>query len=230
MNRDECPRLLSLAVHEFRTPVTVVAGYLRMLLKMQSGMPDQSRRLIEEAEKSCARLSTLITDLSELANLEAGQIKIDRRDVDLFELLAEVAGSVQEGADRGVHLAMQPPDRQATVSGDRKYLARALDSLLTATLRERAQPGDIVSRAGVEDRSTPAVAFIALAPREDADGRTGFDPADWGPFEEWRGGLGFRLVLAQHVIAAHGGTLYSGRDSRSRAACALTLPLKELPS
>ena len=31
------PRLLSLSVHEFRTPITVVAGYIRMLLKERAG-------------------------------------------------------------------------------------------------------------------------------------------------------------------------------------------------
>ena len=39
-------RLLSLSVHEFRTPITVVAGYIRMLLKDRAGpLNDQQRRL-----------------------------------------------------------------------------------------------------------------------------------------------------------------------------------------
>ena len=67
------PRLLSLTVHEFRTPMTVVAGYLRMLLKDRAGpITEQQRRLLEEAEKSCARLSALLAEVSDLANLEAG--------------------------------------------------------------------------------------------------------------------------------------------------------------
>jgi hypothetical protein len=57
------PRLLSLSVHEFRTPITVVAGYIRMLLKDRAGpVSDQQRRLLEEAEKSCARLSGLVAE------------------------------------------------------------------------------------------------------------------------------------------------------------------------
>ncbi len=227
MNRDDCPRLLSLAVHEFRTPVTVVAGYLRMLLKMQPGLPDQSRRLLEEAEKSCTRLASLIGELSELSNVQSGQISLDRRDVDLFALLAEVAESVQEGSDRGVRLTMRPCAQRATVMADRKYLARALESLVTATLRERAQSGDILCWTGVQHGSTPAFAFVAMAPSDDGAPHADFDPGDWAPFEEWRGGVGFRLVLAQHIVAAHEGSLFSGRGSREKAACALTLPVKE---
>ena len=65
-------RLLGLSVHEFRTPMTVVAGYIRMLLKDRAGpLSDQQRRLLEEAEKSCGRLTALLTEVSDLSNLEA---------------------------------------------------------------------------------------------------------------------------------------------------------------
>src|SRR5919106_5172615 len=83
------PKLLSLTVHEFRTPVTVVAGYIRMLLKDRAGpLSDQQRRLLEEAEKSCGRLSGIIAEMSDLANLETGTGAFNRGSVDLPALLA----------------------------------------------------------------------------------------------------------------------------------------------
>ncbi len=227
MTRDECPRLLSLAVHEFRTPVTVVAGYLRMLLKMQAGIGDQPRKLLEEAEKSCARLAALIAELSELSNLEAGHVALDRRDLDLFGLVDEVAAGVHEGADRGVRLEVRHPDRPAIVPADRQHLSRALDAILTATLRERAEPGLILAACGIARRQDGPIAYVMIAPREAGDDTTAFEPGEWDSFESWRGGLGFRLVLARLVIAAHGGTLFSGHGTRARASCALTLPVKE---
>ena len=49
------PKVLSLTVHEFRTPLTVVAGYLRMLSTDRVGpLSDAQRRVIQEAELSCA--------------------------------------------------------------------------------------------------------------------------------------------------------------------------------
>ena len=64
-------KILSLSVHEFRTPMTVVAGYIRMLLKDRAGpLSDQQRNLLEQAEKSCARLTALLTEVSDLSNLE----------------------------------------------------------------------------------------------------------------------------------------------------------------
>ncbi len=226
LTRDDCPRLLSLAVHEFRTPVTVVAGYLRMLLKMQPGIGDQSRKLLEEAEKSCNRLAALIAELSELSNLDAGHMPLEQHDIDLFALVDEVAGGVHEGNDRGVRLEVRR-DGEARVQGDRARLARALETLLTATLRERADPGVVVATCGVAAGEDGPFAYMAVAPRDGDGAPAPFRAADWGAFEQWRGGLGFRLVFAREVVAAHGGALFSGRGTQERAACALTLPVKE---
>src|SRR3972149_4627100 len=91
------PRLLALSVHEFRTPVTVVAGYIRMLLKDRAGaITDQQRRLLEEAEKSCGRLSAIISEMSDLSNLEAGTAPFNRTSVDLRPLLAETIAALPE--------------------------------------------------------------------------------------------------------------------------------------
>src|SRR5262245_64465814 len=84
------PKLLSLTTHEFRTPMTVVAGYIRMLLKERAGpVPDQQRRLLEEAEKSCARLSALLGEVSELSALEGGTATFNRAAVDLNAVMSE---------------------------------------------------------------------------------------------------------------------------------------------
>src|SRR5436305_8207246 len=87
-----CARLLSLAVHEFRTPASVVGGYLRMLLRdTESPLSERQRKMIDEAEKSCSRLVGLIAELSDVAKLDSGQIGFARQPLDAFVLIAEVA-------------------------------------------------------------------------------------------------------------------------------------------
>lgn len=54
------PDLLALGVHELRTPVTVAAGYLRMLLQGRSGdLTSGQRTLVEKAERPVARIDAL---------------------------------------------------------------------------------------------------------------------------------------------------------------------------
>src|SRR5215813_11031398 len=82
------PKILSLSVHEFRTPISVVAGYIRMLLKDRAGtLTEPQRRMLEEAEKSCGRLSALVSEMSELSGLEAATSPFTRQQADLHAVL-----------------------------------------------------------------------------------------------------------------------------------------------
>src|SRR4029453_14262459 len=97
------PKILSLSVHEFRTPMTVVAGYIRMLLKDRAGpLSDQQRKLLEEAEKGCARLTALLTEVSDLSNLEGGTAPFNRQATDLHKALRTAVDELPPLPDRDV--------------------------------------------------------------------------------------------------------------------------------
>src|SRR4051812_43783678 len=102
------PKVLSLAVHEFRTPLTVVSGYIRMLLKDRAGaVTDQQRRLLEEAEKSCGRLSALVAEVSELSNLEAGTLSYNKQQTDIRAAVRAGIEALPPLPDREVPIALE---------------------------------------------------------------------------------------------------------------------------
>ena len=110
------PELLSLAVHEFRTPASVVGGYLRMLQRDGESLTDRQRKMVDEAEKSCARIVALISELSDVAKLDAGLITLNRQPLDVFALLSDVAEHVQEGKEREVRLDLRGEPAGATIA------------------------------------------------------------------------------------------------------------------
>src|SRR6266850_6145822 len=123
------PQLLSLAVHEFRTPASVVGGYLRMLQRDgDSPLSDRQRKMVDEAEKSCARLVALIAELSDVSKLDAGLVTLARRPLDAFALIAEVAELVHEARDRNVRLEVRGQPDGAQLSGDAPRLRAAFDA------------------------------------------------------------------------------------------------------
>ena len=68
-------RLLSLAVHEFRTPASVVSGYLRMLQRDNDPMlSERQRKMVDEAGKSCARIIAIFDELSEIGKLDGAPV------------------------------------------------------------------------------------------------------------------------------------------------------------
>ena len=223
---DQFPRTLSLAVHELRTPVTVVCGYLRMVLKEQGGpLTDKQKKMLQEAERSCERISALVAEMSDLGKLESKELAVARTEVDLCGLVAELASDMHEGEDRGVRLDVRVPNRPVTVTGDRTRLSVAIRTLLHAALRERGEPGVIIAQCSVVDGAPP---WAVLAVGEEhalpslVDATLGTPP----PFDEWRGGLGLALPVARRVIEALGGSLWSAPGDRPRAGSALRLPLR----
>jgi signal transduction histidine kinase len=215
------PRMLSLAVHELRTPVTVVAGYLRMLLREQGGpLTDKQRKMLEEADRSCARIGALVSEMSDFGKLEASDLGLARMEFDLAALVAEMATGMHEN-DRGVRLEVRGEDGQLPIAGDRLRLGAAVRALLHSAVRERGEPGVIVADcARVGTWAVVAIADESRLPAL-ARGASAAPPT----FDEWRGGMGLALPVARRVIEAHGGAIWSLADGPSRAASALRLPL-----
>ena len=220
-------RALSLAVHELRTPVTVVAGYLRMLLKEQGGpLTEKQQKMLEEAERSCGRISALVSELNELGKLESGDAPLARQTFDLAALVEELASGMHDGHDRGVRLEVRGADAPLEILGDRTRIGAAVRALMHATLRERGEPGVIVVTWAVLRETTPPAVVVAVGDERTA-GALLESAREGAGFDEWRGGLGLALPVARRVVEAHGGALWSAPGDRPRAGSALRLPLHE---
>ncbi len=200
------PELLSLAVHELRTPASVVVGYLRMLQKDNASLSDRQRKMVDEAEKSCARIIGMIAELSEVQKLDVGLISLALQPLDVFSLVEEVAGHVQEAKDREVVLEVRGQSTGATMAGDAPRLRNAFDAIFRAVLREKAGPCVVVADRRLETRDGKTSAVIVVA--EDGSVQAAYDSAP-GAFEEKRGGLGLALPLARRVVEGLGGRIWS---------------------
>src|SRR5262245_46409480 len=218
------PQLLSLAVHEFRTPASVVGGYLRMLQRdTESPLSDRQRKMIDEAEKSCTRLVALIAEMSDLAKLDAGAISLARLPVDVFALAGEVAGHVEEGRDRNVRLALRGAGAGGKLQGDATRLRAAFDAIFRAILREKGGPCTVVADRRRETRGGRTSSIFVVA--DETSIGTVYD-APRGVFDEKRGGLGLALPLARRVIQGHGGRVWSPADQAlGRQSIIVSLPL-----
>jgi signal transduction histidine kinase len=226
--KPDYPQMLSLAVHEFRTPASVVGGYLRMLQRdVDAPLTDRQRKMVEEAEKSCARIVAIVAELSDISKLDAGVITLARQPVDVFALIGEVAGSVQEARDREVRLEVRGQATGARLSGDTARLRTAFDAIFRAILREKGGPTLVVAerRLVTIDGVTSAVIAVGEEPYVQA----AYESAP-GPFDEQRGGLGLALPLARRVIEGHGGHLLSaaavnGGEPVARGSAIISLPV-----
>jgi len=219
------PPLLSLAVHEFRTPASVVGGYLRMLQR-DPDLNERQRKMIDEAEKSCARLVAIVGELSDIGKLDAEAIALARQPLDFFALTREVAELVQEGREREVHLVVRNSEAAAPISGDAARLRHAVDAIFRAILRERPGPATVVADHRIDDRDGRRSAVLVVT---DENAVSAAYDAPPGVFDDGRGGLGLALPLARRVISGLGGAIWSpaSPDALSRGSVLVRIPLTE---
>jgi signal transduction histidine kinase len=228
--------LISQTVHELRTPLSIVSGYLRMLKGDSESLNDRQIKMIDESEKACGRLNAIIKELSDAGKMDAGSLKLVRRPIDAFSIVDEVAGLVHEASDRGVRLEVRGPAAGATMSGDGMQLRSAFHSIFRALLREKPSNCLVVAERRIEKIDGRAEAVLIVA--DDGSVQAAYD-REPGPFHEKRGGTGLSLQLARRVVEGHGGRLVSptaldkpdpGRDPEDplwKGSAVIHLPITE---
>jgi signal transduction histidine kinase len=219
------PQLLSLVVHEFRTPITIVAGYLRMMLRDSSNpLGDGHRRMVEEAERSCGRLAALVAELSDVSNLIADTAAFNRHDVNVFSILDEAVAQLASTTD--LPIVAGGSEERAILKGDAVRLRQAFGAMLTALRRELLPDDRLVVERQIYKSGKKRNAIIAAG--NDAVVRRLIASPGRGmaAFNVWRGGAGLALVIAEQVINAHGGKFGAPqRAASTQPGAAIILPI-----
>ena len=196
MSESALPRLLSLASHELRGPTGVVRGYLR-LLEQDVTLGERPRKVLLEMTRATDRLAALLDEVSELAHLKDGRIKLTLRRTSLHSLLVQAVQGVELPDHFETDLdVVAPADIRMRVDEARM---RAVFGTLIATLARTQAGAASLDLRLVKGRTT---AQIVVQPRSLGRGTLVERPVDLS-----RGGLGMQLPIAEAVVHAHGGRL-----------------------
>ena len=156
--------LLSVVTHEFRTPLTIMHGWLDLLLGGEFGpvSPEQGESLAA-VRKSAVRLGRLVANLLAFVECERGQGVREIQEVNLELLLRDVAAELaSDCAERKVtlHLVLSPA--LPTAQGDDDHLRLLFFNLLENAVKFNEPGGRVTVRASAEAHG----AWFALAAGE----------------------------------------------------------------
>jgi len=218
---------ISAIVHDLRTPVFALRGYLEGLQQGVADTPEKRRRYVEIAQEKASALERLITDLFEFTRLEYLEQAPNRELLDLGVLLTRLADGLRPQADaKNVELTVSPLPENATVYGDSHLLTRAAENLLVNALRHTPNGG----RIWIECRVEPLwVRFSVLDTGPgipEADLPHIFTPLFRGEQSRNRrtGGVGLGLTIARRILLAHEGDLVAYNQENGGAVFSGTLP------
>jgi signal transduction histidine kinase len=214
--------------HELRTPIAVVKSSLENL--HDAALPADARVYIERARSGLARLSAILTRMTEATRLEAALRDAER---ERFDLAAVVAGCV-EGyrlAYPDVPIAWTPPAQSMPVLGAPDLCAQMLDKLVANASEFRSGGPVAIDLFAVDE--VVHLTVTDEGPRLPAEmaGRL-FDSmvsmrapdVRKGPAEAPHLGLG--LYIVRLIAEFHGGRAHAAdRDDGNGVVVGVTLPL-----
>jgi two-component system sensor histidine kinase MprB len=124
-SREQQKRLVADASHELRSPLTAIRTNIEFLQRAQSLSPDQRQVLLAETRLELDELTTLFSELVELATDARSDEPVAT--VDLAEVAVDVTARYRRRTGRTITLSMIDPDM---VEGRRTMIERALSNLI----------------------------------------------------------------------------------------------------
>ncbi len=204
-------RFLANISHEIRTPLGAVLGYAELLM-IEDQADGERRTNVDAIKRNGRQLLALIDDVLDLAKIEAGRVEVERTNVALSDVLADLHSvHAHKAAEKGIALtvtASGPLPR--TVATDPLRFKQILNNLVGNALKftERGQVSLAVTCEGL-----PAAPRVCIAVRD--TGR-GLAPSESGrlfqPFMQADasttriyGGTGLGLVISKQLARLLGG-------------------------
>ncbi|MGC3952951.1 MAG: HAMP domain-containing sensor histidine kinase [Propionicimonas sp.] len=150
--------LVTNVTHDIRTPLTSIINYVDLIDKLELDDPTLAEYTSVLGRKA-ERLRVLIGDLLEASRASAGTLVVRLQPIDLTELLAQVAGDLDEALAARQITWIGPPPGPVWVQADGEQLWRILENLV-GNVTKYAKPG---SCAHAELFRTPTTVVLRLA-------------------------------------------------------------------
>ncbi len=227
---DTRTRMLADLAHEMRTPLSVLLAYLEAI---GEGVEVADGPTMQMMRGQVERLARLSEDVALVTSAEEGRLALDRRRVDLDDLVREAASQAAVRFDESGATLDVTSSPGVTVVADPDRIGQVLTNLLDNARRATPAGGAVSLRVYV----APDVVRVEV--QDTGEGIA----AEHLPrvFERFyridtardraHGGSGIGLAIAMAIARSHGGTLTAASPGPGLGATfALTLPLADGPS
>lgn len=218
---------VSLAVHELRTPITMLRGYIEVFEdELGDNLNDELRSFMMNMEASAKRLSIFVSNILNVARIEQNQLALhltEERWSDVLE--ASISDAELRAKVRGKTIEYNIDENIPTVAVDRVSIYEVINNLLE----------NAVKYSGASER-------IIVSSSKDKDGNVQTTVQDFGVgipssvlpnlFEKFSrnhrtkaevSGTGLGLYLSKAIINAHGGQIWASSKEGEGSTFGFTL-------
>jgi len=196
--------------HELKTPIFNIQGYVHTLLDGAINDSLVNKKYLERTSKSIDRLIAIIDDLDALARLESDELKLEKTNWNILELIQDVFESFEvKSIKQKIQLRLPKNKRPIIVFADRDKISQVLYNLISNGIKYGKEFGFV--KASIENKEKNIIISIQ-------DNGIGIDEkniprlferfyrVDKGRSRE-EGGTGLGLAIVKHILETHNETI-----------------------
>ncbi|UNK19202.1 HAMP domain-containing histidine kinase [Paenibacillus sp. N3/727] len=216
-------RILADAVHEMRTPLSVIRGQVESILEGTLAYePEQLLPLLDET----SRLTRLIHDLRELSRAESGKLKLNYEWIDFSELIGRVWERFEAEAEEK-WIQCDKKTEAEKVFCDPQRMEQVLINLIGNAVTYTPNDGFLSIQAKSQDY------MLTVTVHNSGEGISlehlpyvfqRFYRADFSR-QRSSGGMGLGLAIAKHYVEAHEGKITVDSNPGKGAVFQFSIPL-----
>lgn len=218
--------------HEFRTPLNMIIGLLDLLVETPyiygTALPSRLLDDLRIVHRNCEHLSSMINDVLDLSQTEAGRLTLRREVGDLREDIWHAVEVVHPlAAKKGLDVRLSVPDSPVCIAYDQRRIRQVLLNLLSNAARHTTK-GQIGIHLDITDEAV-TIGVTDTGPGISAEDLTRiFEPffQSDGIKGRSQAGTGLGLSISQQFVDLHGGKLWVESSLGTGSTFFLRLPTR----
>lgn len=219
--------------YELRAPLNTIAGFIDILRNQYFGsLNERQLDYCQGISESSQKLMQLISDMIDLASIEAGKLALHYHEIELERFLESCAALIKNRAyDQGVELSVVNNTNIDVFSGDEKRLKHVMFNLLSKALKFTL-PGGRISIVAFHVEDQPDMFGLCVS-----DSGVGISPSDqqkiFDMFENGtnthtaKKGAGLGLPLVKRLIELHQGQVFITSKVNEGTQVIFHLPIQQ---
>ena len=217
--------------HEFRTPLNMIIGLIDLVTEAPevygSRLPAALHQDLDIVRRNCEHLASMINDVLDLSQIEAGRLALHKEWVDWQEVIERALVIVRPLlAKKGIALHLSIPDDLPRIYCDRTRIRQVILNLLSNAARFTDE-GSITVTMRVESQ------YVVISVRDTGPGISAedvsriFEPFQQGSFQQRRDqdGSGLGLSISKQFVELHGGKMWLQSEPGKGSTFSFRIPI-----
>jgi signal transduction histidine kinase len=208
--------LVAMAAHELRAPLMAIIGGALLL---RAGRDNENVRAVDIIERNARAQITLIEELLQVCQLDAGKVELNVATIDVVPILERVIEDIQASADANQTAIKADLNGPILLRGDSRRLWQIFWNLIANSIR--FCPSGELRITAVLDLGNAKICI-----QDDGVGiKKDLLPHIFERFRQGHtprmksyGGLGLGLAIVKDLVALHGGTITAESDGPGKGA------------